>query len=196
MPSLFKTAPIQPAAISAPNDISANTPASLRRGLGLWTGFKVKRAEDRAKGEGLTTITETSVKAMADVVCTDIEAQRSLLKAGIVAKAVPQFAAMATELQARAAVSHEQFTNINEEGLLAILKGRHAFNEEIRQMLTSGLITREEAEEMAVHRHTLAAQDLTRLDQNVTRAKDALDGMVSGATSHIVAPITKQRDMP
>ena len=139
----------------------------------------------------MTTITETSVKAMTDVVCTDIEAQRSLLKAGIVAKAVPQFAAMATELQARTAVSHEQFTNINGEGLFAILKGRHAFNEEIRQMLTSGLITNDEAEEMATHRHALAAQDLARLDQNVARAKDALDGMVCGATNHIVAPITK-----
>lgn len=186
MPSFFNTTVVKPAVSSVSNEISANT--ILHRELGFFQGRKVKRAEDIAKGKGMITITEETVKAMVDVVCTDIDAQRSLLKAGIAAKAVPKFAAMATELQARAAVSHEQFTNVQELGHLGVLKGRHAFTQEIKELMASGMINREEAEEMVAHRHSLAVQDIARLDKNVTRAKDALDDMVARATDHITAP--------
>lgn len=189
MPSFFKSTVVKPAASTVSNEIMANT--NLQRELGFFQGRKVKKAEDLAKGKGMITITEKGVEAMVDVVCTDIDAQRSLLKAGIAARAVPKYAAMATELQARAAVSHEQFTNINEEGHLGVLKGRYAFNQEISAMMASGMISREEAEEMLAHRHDLAVQDIARLDKNVTRAKDALDDMVARATDHITAPAGK-----
>ena len=189
MSSLFNTN-FQQAAVSN-NEISAHAPDSFRRGLGLIKTWQVKSAEDRAKGSCLTKIAEATVVAITDVVCTDIEAQRSLLKAGIIAKAVPQFAAMATELQARTAVSHNQMTRISEQGFLAILTERNAFDEDVKKMVASGLITPAEAQELIAHRSVLASQDIARLDRNVGNAKDALDGMVAGATSHIVTPITK-----
>jgi len=182
--SFLKTARVQlTSSAAAPGSVSV--PAELRKGLGFFSQFAVNRAESRAKKSATITLTEASVEATTDVALTAIDQQRTLLKTGLVTRAINEYAAIATECQARAAVTHEQISGIHTEGLARIVDIRHSNLQGISLRVAQGKLSEAEGEELVEYQKQLAADDVLRIGRNVARAKDAVDSLVERATDHI-----------
>ncbi|MBI5331181.1 MAG: hypothetical protein HZB71_11280 [Betaproteobacteria bacterium] len=173
--------PLSPANQKSVQSLTQN----LRSDLGVVGSFLVRRQESRAKREAAVSITRQSVEAATDVALSSIDQQRTILKTGLAAQAIQQYATITTECQARAAVTHERLSQIHNEGLTRIIDNRHLNEQAIRERIASGKLTESEADELIQFQHLLAQDDLTRMNTNMARAKDAVDALVQRATDHI-----------